>query len=91
MGGPIDALLLGQAGDPRVGPVVQRCTTDRLAFVARAYRDLGLSPQRAMARARLVYGAYIGVAHLTRVPGGAPVTPREARVFARELELLLSV
>lgn len=89
--GPIDALLLGHVDDPLVGPTVERCTTERLGFLTRAYLALGVPPQRAAARARLVYAAYIGSSHLLRVPGGAPATTREASAFDRELELLLSV
>jgi len=91
VGGPIDALLLGQVDDPTVGPMVVRCTSERLEFLTRTYRTLGLSPQRAAARSRLVYAAYIGTGQLRRLPGGAPRTPREELAFSRELEFLLSV
>ncbi|MFN0089931.1 MAG: TetR/AcrR family transcriptional regulator [Acidimicrobiales bacterium] len=87
--GPIDALLLGQVDDPVVGPVVIRATTARLAFLSRTYRDLGLPHGQALARARLAYGAYIGVAHLRRIPGSAPSTARDQSAFERQLELLL--
>lgn len=89
--GPVDALLLAQVDDPIVGPTVERCTAERLAFLVGAYRSLGLSPRRADARARLVYAAYIGAAHLRRVPGGAPTTSRDLSAFRRELDVLLSV
>ena len=89
--GPIDALLLGRVDDPLVGPTVERCTSERLLFLTRTYRALGVPPRRAAARARLAYAAYIGSSHLLRVPGGAAATSREASAFERELELLLSV
>jgi AcrR family transcriptional regulator len=89
--GPIDALLLAQVDDPMVGPTVERCTTERIAFLTSAYRSLGLPPQRADARARLVYAAYIGAGHLRRVPGGATASRRELSAFRRELDVLLSV
>ena len=91
VGGPIDALLLGQVDDPVIGPAVVRTTTARLDFLARTLRSLGLPKQRAAARARLVYAAYIGTGHLGRVPGQAPATTREASAFTRELEVLLRV
>lgn len=87
--GPIEALLLAQVDDPVVGPVIARATTARLEFLSRTYRDLGLSRGQALARARLAYGAYIGVSHLWRIPGAAPSTAREASAFERQLELLL--
>jgi len=89
--GPIDALLLARADDPTVGPTVAHCTALRLAFLARAYRDLGLPKQRAAARAQLVYAAYIGRGHLMRMQDAAGSSPRERAVFERELELLLFV
>jgi len=89
VGGPIDALLLGQVNDPVIGPAVVRTTTARLDFLTRTYRALGLPKQRAAARARLVYAAYIGTGHLGRVPGQAPATTRDASAFTRELDVLL--
>ncbi|MGF1652496.1 MAG: TetR/AcrR family transcriptional regulator [Actinomycetales bacterium] len=88
--GPIDALLLGQVDDPVVGPAVVRSTTDRLDFLSRAYRDLGLPSGQAAARARLAYAAYIGTSHLRRIPGGLPSTAPEATEFDRQLEVLLA-
>jgi len=89
--GPIDALLIGQVDEPVIGPAVVRATAARLDFLARTFRELGLSKQRAAARARLVYAAYIGTGHLGRVPGQAPATARESSAFTRELDVLLSV
>lgn len=88
--GPIDALLVGQADDPLVGPTVIRATTERLEFLTRTYRDLGLSRERAAARARLAYAAYLGISQLRRIPGGAPTTPREESALDRQLEILLT-
>jgi len=87
--GPIDALLVGQADDSLVGPTVARATAERLRFLTRTYRDLGLEPGRAVARARLAYAAYLGICHLRRIPGGAPSTARDVWALDRQLELLL--
>ncbi|MGK2948887.1 MAG: TetR/AcrR family transcriptional regulator [Acidimicrobiales bacterium] len=89
--GPIDALLLGQVDDSVVGPVVVRCTSERLRFLTRTYRELGVPSPRATARARLVYAAYLGTGHLRRVPGLGTGSPGEESAFEKELELLLSV
>ena len=88
--GPIDALLVGQADDPVIGPTVVRATAERLEFLTRTYRDLGLPRERAAARARLAYAAYLGISHLRRIPGGAPSTAREESALDRQLEILLT-
>lgn len=88
--GPIDALLVGQADDPFVGPTVVRATAERLGFLTRTYRDLGLPPERAAARAQLAYAAYLGISQLRRIPGGAPSTPRQESALDRQLEILLT-
>ena len=88
--GPIDALLVGQSDDPLVGPTVARVTAERLEFLTRTYRDLGLPRDRATARARLAYAAYLGIGHLRRIPGGAPSTAREVSALDRQLEILLT-
>jgi AcrR family transcriptional regulator len=88
--GPIDALLVGQVDDPVVGPMVVRVTAERLEFLNRAYRDLGLSRERAAVRARLAYAAYLGISHLRRIAGGAPSTAREESALDRELDILLT-
>lgn len=88
--GPIDAMLVSQVDDPVVGPTVVRATAERLEFLARTYRELGLPRGRAMARARFAYGAYLGISQLRRIPSGAPTTPREAAALDRQLEILLT-
>jgi AcrR family transcriptional regulator len=88
--GPIDAQLVGQADDPLLGPTVVHVTAERLAFLTRAYRDLGLPAGPAAARARLAYAAYLGLCCLRSIPGGAPESSRERAAFNRQLDLLLS-
>jgi AcrR family transcriptional regulator len=88
--GPIDALLIGRVDDPVVGPMVTRVTAERLEFLTRTYRSLGLPRERAAARARLAYAAYLGMSHLRRIPGGAPSTAREESALDRQLEILLA-
>lgn len=88
--GPIEAQLVGQVDDPVVGPMVARVTAERLDFLTRTYRDLGLPREGAAARARLAYAAYLGISHLRRIPGGAPPTAREESALGRQLEILLT-
>ncbi|MFT6290570.1 MAG: AcrR family transcriptional regulator [Ilumatobacter sp.] len=88
--GPIDALLLAQVDDPTVGPVIQRATAERVAFLEQTYLELGLSRLRAAARARLAYAAYVGTGQLARVlPPDASPDGKEEAAFERELEILL--
>lgn len=89
--GPIDALLLTQVDDPVVGPVIQRATGERLAFLEQAYLDLGLPPIRARARAQLAYAAYVGTGQLARaMPEGVDTDAAAEAAYERELEILLS-
>lgn len=87
--GPIDALLLARVDDPVVGPTVIRVTAERLDFLARTYRRLGLPAAAARARSQLVYAAYIGAIQLRAIPGAGPEGTRQMAAFDRQLELLL--
>ena len=58
--GPADAALMARIDDPVVGPVVDRVTAARVAFLDEVYRELGLSPARAAAQARIAYSTYVG-------------------------------
>ena len=89
--GPIDAFLLAQEGDPTVGPVIQRATAERVAFLEQTYLELGSSHLRAAARARLAYAAYVGSGQLARVlpPDASPDGEAKA-AFERALEILIN-
>ena len=56
--------VLAARSHPLVAPVLERVTRTRLAFVARLYRDLGLTPDEAERHARLAYAIYLGVGDL---------------------------
>lgn len=58
--GPIDAALATRIDDASVGPVAGRVAATRIAFLEEVYRDLGLSPAKAAARARITYCTYVG-------------------------------
>jgi AcrR family transcriptional regulator len=58
--GPADAALMARIDDPVVGPVVCRVTAARVAFLDEVFRELGLSPAQAAARARIAYCTYVG-------------------------------
>jgi AcrR family transcriptional regulator len=72
--------LLGDRNDPRVRDAVGRVNRARLELLARTYRELGLPPARAASRARVAYGAILGLLHLAQTD---PDGPRPA-VLAKE-------
>lgn len=63
--------LCGAAGHPIVGPVLERVTQRRMAYLSAAFRELGMPGQAAENQARLAYSAYLGFLQLQR-QGQAP-------------------
>ncbi len=78
--------VLAAASDPRVGPVLERVTRTRLAFLERQFEALGLDPPAARARARMAYAVYVGLGDLRRAVPQAPMT--ESQV-ASMIELIV--
>lgn len=64
--------LLGDRNDPRVRDAVHRVNQARLELLTRTYRELGLSPDRAVSRARVAYAAILGLLHLAQTDPDAP-------------------
>jgi AcrR family transcriptional regulator len=64
--------LLGDRNDPRVRDAVRRVNRARLELLAHTYRELGLPPDRATARARVAYAAILGLLHLAQTDPDAP-------------------
>jgi AcrR family transcriptional regulator len=58
--GRVFAALCATASDPRVDPVMTEVRKERLAYLERALRDLGLRRQEAHDRATLIYASYVG-------------------------------
>jgi AcrR family transcriptional regulator len=58
--------LLDAVDEPVVRAAVARAAEERVAFLAKAFRELGLTPARARRQALLAYSAYVGRAHLAR-------------------------
>ena len=81
--------LLGELGDARVRAAVARVTESRVAFLTRAYRELGFSPQRAADRARLVYATYVGLLQMAREAPDRTLAKREIGRFMTELSSAL--
>jgi AcrR family transcriptional regulator len=82
-GSRIASAFAGLADHAAVGPVVRRVTSQRLTFIARCYRDLGLSTADSRRKAYLAYAAFLGLAELERVGAGLGTSKqRDAHVAA---------
>ena len=65
--GAVDARVATSAADPEVATVLARVTDQRVEFLRRIFRDLGLTPRAARHRAALAYAAYVGHVQLAQV------------------------
>jgi AcrR family transcriptional regulator len=81
--------LLGELGDPRVRAAVARVTESRVSSLARTYRELGYSPQRAADRARLFYATYVGLLQMAREAPDRTLAKREIGRFMTEVSSAL--
>ena len=60
----IYSALMRAMDQPIVHPVMERVSQRRLDFLARAYREVGMSAGNALHRAHLTYAAYVGFLQL---------------------------
>jgi AcrR family transcriptional regulator len=74
--------MLDAVDEPVVAAAVARAAERRVAFMATAFRQLGLSRARARRQALLAYSAYIGRAHLGR---DAPDVLGDPKALARHI------
>lgn len=81
-------LLDAADGEPLVAETLRRTQDRRVAFLARAYRELGLTRTAARRRALVAYAAYVGLAQLVRARPEV-VDGREGAGLARELGTVL--
>jgi AcrR family transcriptional regulator len=58
--------LLDAVDEPVVRAAVARAAEERVAFMAKAFGELGLPRAKARRQALLAYSAYVGRAHLAR-------------------------
>jgi AcrR family transcriptional regulator len=81
-------MLDGAATEPLVAAAVARSGERRMAVLARALRELGLTPAEARRRALLIYGSYVG---LTRIMQADPelVSERERAAYSRHVAATL--
>jgi AcrR family transcriptional regulator len=78
--------LLDAVDDPAVRATVAYAAEARVAFLARAFRELGMTTARARRQALVFYSAYVGLAHLGR---DAPEVIGDRRAVSRQLAELL--
>lgn len=74
----LEAVMLAEAGDPQVGPVLHRVTHRRVSYLAETLRELGLPKAAARYRALFAYQAWIGQVQLQRAVGDV-MPSRQAR------------
>jgi hypothetical protein len=74
--------MLDAADDPAVAAALARAADLRVAFMAKAFRELGLSRARARRQAVLAYSTYVGRAQLGR---HAPEVLGDQRALARHI------
>src|SRR3954449_11367000 len=74
--------MLDAVDEPVVAAAVARAAERRVAFMAAAFRQLGLPSAKARRQALLAYSAYVGRAHLSR---DAPAVLGDQRALARHI------
>jgi AcrR family transcriptional regulator len=84
-GGDTNVVLLADAGNPLVAPVLQRVTQRRLDFLTTAFTDLGVAAGAARYHALAAYTAYVGYFELRRAAPSATPTGPQAREYLDHL------
>jgi len=88
--GLVDVALVTQVDEPIVGTVARRVTARRIAFLERAFRDLGFTPARAAIRARVAYSTYVGHFLVRRSLPDDAILSAPTHTYRRQLLELLS-
>ena len=88
--GPLDAALVVRADDPIVGPVVRRVAEQRVAYLEAIFRQVGLTPAKARARAREAYSTYVGHFHVRRALPGDRDLEGPSPAYLRQLVATLT-
>lgn len=77
-------MLDGAATEPLVAAAVARTADRRMAVLAQALRELGLTPAEARRRALLIYSGYVGLTRLMQADPGL-MTDRERAAYSRHV------
>ncbi len=87
----IELALLANADHPTVQAALDRVTRQRIDFVARLLRRIGVSRVEARRRALLAYSAYLGHAQLVHAtPRVLPRTPAAQRAYLDDVVAALT-
>ncbi len=87
----IELALLANADHPTVRAALDRVTRQRIDFVARLLRRIGVPGAEARRRALLAYSAYLGHAQLVHAtPGVLPRTPAAQRAYLEDVVTALT-
>jgi AcrR family transcriptional regulator len=88
----VEVTLLAAAEDPQVGPALRRVTERRIDYVARIFRELGLSAEEARTRAMIGFSTYLGNAQLAHIaPQTLPEEVDRRRAYLDRTIALLTV
>ncbi|MDX8048597.1 TetR/AcrR family transcriptional regulator [Lentzea sp. BCCO 10_0798] len=88
----LEPALVAHADDPVVAPILRRVTERRVAFLAEAYAELGLPPERARQQAVVAYSAYVGWVQLRRAtPDVLPEVVDDPEALAYLVDSLTSL
>ena len=77
------AALFRALDQPLIGPVVERVSERRIAFLTEAFRHAGFDAVQAANRARLAYSAYVGFVQLSRI-GQPRMSQEEYEAYIRD-------
>ena len=82
-------LLEAQGAEPAAAEVLARSRERRVDFLAKAFRDCGVTPAAARRRALAAYAMYVGLAQLVSGDEELAAADRERRALARELAAMV--
>ncbi len=77
------AALFRALDQPLIGPVVERVSARRIAFLTQAFRIAGFDDVHAANRARLAYSAYVGFVQLSKI-GQPRMSHEEFEAYIRD-------
>ncbi len=77
------AALFRTLDQPLIGPVIERVSERRIAFLTEAFRQAGFDATHAANRARLAYSAYVGFVQLSRI-GQPRMSHEEFEAYIRD-------
>lgn len=83
--GKIEVAMVAGAADPRIAPVLARVSKQRIDYLVKLYRALGLPGREARYQALHAYSTYVGHLHLAISSPDTLRTPRERAAYVKHL------